>query len=595
MLDWQSLKENGNTCFRDGNIPEAIDLYSKALVSVTKESEHYLALLCNRALCYNRENSFQEALQDCNRALDVNPVHMKALFRRGEAYYGLSKYTEAIMDFKKCLNLVDANQVSLKKQLYSRITKASGALEQQDDLNLDVMHLMSTLRETTKDVDCIKTIGLIMKRPQLDLLGHGFVDWAMNTINNSSMSMLLRGETARALNSLMSGLSYHSAQCLAVNLNTDALCRTINTILGLEKEHRPRLISILTHMCSHDPLMKCRIAVLETLSTEIELSQSNLHANLDKFSILCDIFSSIATSPPASVSKNCLDEDCLVDSEIRNNFLHLFLFSPGLIRGAFSSQVRNIIIGCLVLCTGRPQVAAKLRESGSVASKEREDGDTKPFDKDLLQRVETRIAPLVLSKASSKYSVGLRALGAILQAAPKIGNMVVNVDGVLQRIVEVAVMDPAPHNALGAEVLALSSSDTAVRKALVEGDFMDVFFDLLDYEDDYVRSHASIALAKFSLADTNVEALVLRNHRVLNKMYTLLKRHVQSPQPLVLDKTIELAIEAIAYLSTYVETKTEIAISNDSNILKTLVAIMSESSSLLYGIVQIFSKDFAGI
>ncbi|XP_074282597.1 uncharacterized protein LOC141607133 [Silene latifolia] len=63
----------------------------------------------NRAACFMKLEKYDEAAKECSKALELNPVYVKALVRRGEAYEKLERYDEAISDMKKILESEPSN------------------------------------------------------------------------------------------------------------------------------------------------------------------------------------------------------------------------------------------------------------------------------------------------------------------------------------------------------------------------------------------------------------------------------------------------------------------------------------------------------
>ncbi|XLR47381.1 hypothetical protein S83_032041, partial [Arachis hypogaea] len=52
--------------------------------------------------------------KECTKALDLNPVYIKALVRRGEAHEKLEHFEEAIADMKKILEIDPSNDQARK-------------------------------------------------------------------------------------------------------------------------------------------------------------------------------------------------------------------------------------------------------------------------------------------------------------------------------------------------------------------------------------------------------------------------------------------------------------------------------------------------
>uniref|UniRef100_A0A8C0JIS1 Sperm associated antigen 1 n=1 Tax=Canis lupus dingo TaxID=286419 RepID=A0A8C0JIS1_CANLU len=82
---FKNLKEEGNQCVKDKNYKDALSKYSECLTINNKEC----AIYTNRALCYLKLCQFEEAKQDCDRALQIDNGNVKACYRRALAHKGL--------------------------------------------------------------------------------------------------------------------------------------------------------------------------------------------------------------------------------------------------------------------------------------------------------------------------------------------------------------------------------------------------------------------------------------------------------------------------------------------------------------------------
>uniref|UniRef100_A0A8C5E7Y4 Peptidyl-prolyl cis-trans isomerase D n=1 Tax=Gouania willdenowi TaxID=441366 RepID=A0A8C5E7Y4_GOUWI len=109
----EDLKNIGNRLFRSQAWEAAVNKYSKALRyleaggdELPEDAQKKLeptALSCflNTAACKLKMQLWQEALDSCNEALELNEANTKALFRRAQAWQGLKEFSEAMADLKK--------------------------------------------------------------------------------------------------------------------------------------------------------------------------------------------------------------------------------------------------------------------------------------------------------------------------------------------------------------------------------------------------------------------------------------------------------------------------------------------------------------
>ncbi|KAM4641514.1 FK506-binding protein-like [Discoglossus pictus] len=112
-------REKGGKAFRDGNIEGAERRYSRALrllVCTPGEAEsEKVTLLANMAACDLKKGRFREAEIRCTRALEKEPSHLKALYRRAVARAGMADWKGAKVDFGEVLKLDPGNTGARKE------------------------------------------------------------------------------------------------------------------------------------------------------------------------------------------------------------------------------------------------------------------------------------------------------------------------------------------------------------------------------------------------------------------------------------------------------------------------------------------------
>uniref|UniRef100_A0A3P8PCR5 RNA-polymerase II-associated protein 3-like C-terminal domain-containing protein n=1 Tax=Astatotilapia calliptera TaxID=8154 RepID=A0A3P8PCR5_ASTCA len=98
------LKNEGNLLFKNGQFADALEKYSQAIQGYT-DSEDLCILYSNRAACYLKDGNSQDCIQDCTRALELQPFSLKPLLRRAMAYESLERYRKAYVDYKTVLQI----------------------------------------------------------------------------------------------------------------------------------------------------------------------------------------------------------------------------------------------------------------------------------------------------------------------------------------------------------------------------------------------------------------------------------------------------------------------------------------------------------
>jgi STIP1 family protein 1 len=117
----KEIKEQGNRLFSLHKYEDAANCYTKAIVSNILDNKvldvfiyYYYWLqnlqiknpneafhFTNRALAYLKLKRWESSCQDCRRALDLDPCHIKGHFYLGMALQGLELFDEAIKHFQR--------------------------------------------------------------------------------------------------------------------------------------------------------------------------------------------------------------------------------------------------------------------------------------------------------------------------------------------------------------------------------------------------------------------------------------------------------------------------------------------------------------
>ena len=95
------FKEEGNKLFMKRNFKEAAEMYSKAIEKCPSISTYYT----NRALCYLKLSQWVPTIDDCRKAIDLDPHSVKAFFYMGQAMCETNHYDEAIVHLKRAHEL----------------------------------------------------------------------------------------------------------------------------------------------------------------------------------------------------------------------------------------------------------------------------------------------------------------------------------------------------------------------------------------------------------------------------------------------------------------------------------------------------------
>ncbi|XP_022086545.1 tetratricopeptide repeat protein 1-like [Acanthaster planci] len=102
----QTHKTRGNELFKSEEYADAVYEYGQALqlcpLCFKKDRS---IMYANRAACRVRQEDFENAITDCTKALDLNPLYLKVVLRRAQAYELTDKLEDALKDFQRALEL----------------------------------------------------------------------------------------------------------------------------------------------------------------------------------------------------------------------------------------------------------------------------------------------------------------------------------------------------------------------------------------------------------------------------------------------------------------------------------------------------------
>ncbi|KAG5552024.1 hypothetical protein RHGRI_010192 [Rhododendron griersonianum] len=89
-------RSQGKDLFDSGRFSDACTAYGEGLKYDLSSS----VLYCNRAVCWSKLERWDESVEDCNRALKIQPNYTKALLRRAVSNAKLEHWAEAVRDYE---------------------------------------------------------------------------------------------------------------------------------------------------------------------------------------------------------------------------------------------------------------------------------------------------------------------------------------------------------------------------------------------------------------------------------------------------------------------------------------------------------------
>ena len=120
---FKELKEKGNAAFQKKNLQEAEKCYSEA-IELNMGSR---PLWTNRAICRNAMKKHDEAISDCDYALNINPKCTKSIAQKGNALLHLGLFDQAKVCYESLRPLGEgALADTYLKKLHDAQEKAEG-------------------------------------------------------------------------------------------------------------------------------------------------------------------------------------------------------------------------------------------------------------------------------------------------------------------------------------------------------------------------------------------------------------------------------------------------------------------------------------
>ncbi|XP_008234145.1 PREDICTED: SET and MYND domain-containing protein 4 [Prunus mume] len=116
-------KQKGNKCFLSGDYPNALDLYTQALIVAPMDAHEdrnlVATLYVNRASVLHKMGLLRECFRDCNRALQISSNYAKAWYRRGKANASMGNYKDTIrdLDVAKILELTMGGKRQIESEM----------------------------------------------------------------------------------------------------------------------------------------------------------------------------------------------------------------------------------------------------------------------------------------------------------------------------------------------------------------------------------------------------------------------------------------------------------------------------------------------
>ena len=126
------LKQKRNESFKEGKWADAIESYTEALKRNPKDHKLY----SNRATCFCKLMRWDAAMVDCDKAIEIDPLFIKAYIRKGKINHCLKQYHKALEAFKQAeaIDNTVEDLITAKRDTLIAIQQrnASGAITEEE-------------------------------------------------------------------------------------------------------------------------------------------------------------------------------------------------------------------------------------------------------------------------------------------------------------------------------------------------------------------------------------------------------------------------------------------------------------------------------
>ena len=128
----QTKKTGGNEAFASGEFVQACVFYAQAMDLAPNDTPLLAACLSNKAACNLKLGRLEEALEDANACLALDPKHAKAWFRKGMALHAMKRYGPAVQALAEAEKLAPKDK-SVKEAIgFAKVLLAKQAREAEE-------------------------------------------------------------------------------------------------------------------------------------------------------------------------------------------------------------------------------------------------------------------------------------------------------------------------------------------------------------------------------------------------------------------------------------------------------------------------------
>ncbi|XP_048728243.1 protein unc-45 homolog B-like [Ostrea edulis] len=588
VADVNTLKEEGNNHFKEGNITKALDSYTRALDILDIKDGEKAVILKNRAACYLKEEDYQAVIDDCTASLELVANDPKALYRRCQAYEHLDKVEEAYKDAGTIIK-VDPKNMAVQNILRRLNPIIQEKVKQQNSTSAKVTQMFELVFDAKTDKEqrlqaCNNLIVLareeagakiICEMSGVDKLLQLLLekDPEINQTAIRTLSCLAANSQERSylvqekmgVQKMMTFMSLkHDGLCTSTALLVQNL---ITHISGL-----PEYKKLLQHY--HDERKKgnpCRYPKFEMDEQATEFIDG-------VFKILVKMLQSNKVSGYGRDSAM----ELIIKNMLRSDgvqWTRKFLDTDG-------------VEGLLTIASAIPQhetctieITESSKYHASVALAKIYDDLLSDKERDMFRdQCSTFFKELFGDSLFESKVEAIKCISSLLQGPYEVGNIILGFDGVTQIMLALANSDKSMHQQVAVEAIVHSASKKDKCAGLLN-DAVPVLKKLYQESTDAVKVRALVGLCKlgsFGGSDAS--------HRPMQDGSTLAlakacRKFLNDP-----NKSVDLrrwGTEGLAYLTLDAEVKEELI--NDTAALRSLIDVVAKADkNILYPAASVF-------
>ncbi|CAL8359888.1 unnamed protein product [Lota lota] len=488
--DPATLKEEGNTLFKAGDMKGAACCYTKAIKLSDGKTERAV-LYRNRSACYLKLEDYTKAEADASKALDTDPGDVKARFRRAQACQKLGQLNQAFEDSQKCAQLEPKNRAfqDLLRELGAQIQQKAKQLNSTDARVQQMFSLLMDASATDSDRQKAAQNLVVLSREDAgaeQIFRNDGVKLIQRLLESELEDILLS-----ALRTLVGLCTGHQSRTMAIvnELGMQQLCGVMGTGASAVSLAACHLLQVMFEALTEDMKKDFRgkdEAILAEPSRELRAMLRHL----------LDMLPATGVSGPGRDSAiNLLVKQVPRKSQKNpDNSVTLWVIDQGL------KQILEVAGTVPELAHGPPLTENSNMSCSVLLSKLyddlKSDKERENFSKlceDYIQQHFGR--PDVESKLRA-----IQSASTLLQGPSDVGNQALEVPGMMDAVIALCASKDVTHQQVAVEAL-IHASGKAKRASFITPNGVALLKDLYkNSENDRIRVRALVGLCKLGSA-----------------------------------------------------------------------------------------------